>query len=116
MSRNQETNYKLVLALAVSFCLFSVVFATPNAAPGPNWAFFQVARASSWQRFLDWPAVWCSLKLLLACAAAFLAVDALGTMLLRSRRKSLAEVFFFSAILPLVGFLVGNYYLVKALL
>ena len=112
MNPDQEINYKIALALAVSFCLFTLVFATPNDAPGPSWAFVQVARATSWHRLLDWPAAWCSLKILLCSVAMFLTFDALGTILIRLKRKTLAEVFFVSAVLPLVGFLVGDYYLV----
>jgi hypothetical protein len=116
MNRQEVVNRWIRLALVASLFMFFLVFATPNAVPGPIWGFFKVAGSASWHRFFDWPAAWCSLKILLLSVGIFLMFDALGTIADRASHRALANMFFFSTVLPAVGFLVGNYYLVKALL
>jgi hypothetical protein len=93
-----------------------IVFFTPNPADQSRWAFFQVAKMSPWHQPLDWPAAWCSLKIIVLCLGLFLVIDAVGSLLALTRIKSLALSVFFLHVVPGFGILVGGYYLLKALL
>jgi len=107
---------KIRLALMISLGIFGIVFFAPNGGHQPSWAFFHIARATSWHRFFDWEPAWCSLKILMLCVALFLGLDSFGTLLIRYRRNSLAQLFFWSILLPCLGCFIGVYYFLKALL
>jgi hypothetical protein len=100
----------------LGLCLIGIVFFTPNPADQPRWAFFQVAKMSTWRQLYDWPAAWCSLKIIVLSLGLFLVIDAIGSLLALRGLKSMALSVFFLHIVPCLGILVGGYYLVKALL
>lgn len=116
MNRDRKTKSQVRLCLLVGVCLLALVLFAPSAGNEPGWAFFQIARASSWHRFLDWAPAWCSLKIILGCVALFLVLDAGGTLLLRWQRVSPAHFTFYAIAPPSIGLLVGGNYLLKALL
>ena len=116
MNRDQITTNQIRLSFLISCCILGLIFLTPNSGHEPSWTFFHGARAASWNRLFDWGAAWCSFKIILSSLALFLILDALGTLFVRARRMSLGALAFFSLAVPCVGFLVGGYYLLKALL
>lgn len=75
-----------------------------------------MAQASPWDRWWDWAAAWCSVKIILLSLGIISLIAALGILL-----KSLNQEFWAKAILvlsavPGLGVGLGAYYLVKALL
>jgi len=96
--------------------LLVVVFGLPDDGWERHVSFFQVARESHWRQNLNLPAAWGSLKVIFWSAGLALFVESLGTLLALRKRKNLALAVFLLQLLPLLGFLTGTYYFVKALL
>jgi len=61
-------------------------------------------------------AAWCSLKIILINVGLILVIDSFGTALLRLKHQDLAVKVFVLHLVPFLVFLVGDYYLLKALL
>lgn len=97
-------------------CLIGIAIFSPSAAHQPGWSFFQIAQTSPWGQPLDWPAAWCSLKIILFSFGSFLLVEAVGSLLALAKLTSLALSVFFLHLVSGLGMLVGTYYLLKALL
>lgn len=116
MNRDQETIGRIQFSILVGLWIVGFVCLTPDAGDRHVLAVLHVARHSPWSQPLDWPAAWCSVKILLACVACFLILDSLGTLLIKLKRHTLAHCCFYSIVLPCLGFFVAGYYLLKALL
>jgi len=116
MNKARDRVREVLLVSFAAFVLLAIVFFVPNGSGEPASAFFETASRTTWKHLLDWPAVWCSAKVILLSASLFLLIDSFGTLLLVLNRRRLAEKVFFLIGLPFMGFLVGGYYLVKALL
>lgn len=104
------------LVSLAGFILLGIVFLTPNGSGDSARPYFQILLGTTWGHLLDWPAAWCSFKLLLFSASLFLLIDSLGTLLLVLNRRHLAGKVFILIVLPFVGLIAGAYYLVKSLL
>ena len=100
----------------LGMALLVVVFGLPDNGSERNVSFFQVARESHWRQFLNLPAAWGSLKIILWSVGLSLFIESLGTLLAVRKRKNLALAVFLLQFLPLLGFLTGAYYFVKAML
>ena len=98
------------------FILLGIVFLVPDGSGNPTSAFFRTASQTTWRDWLEWPGAWCSLKLILFSASLFLLIDSFGTLLLVINRRRLAGKVFILIAVPCIGFFVGGYYLMKALL
>ena len=96
--------------------LLAVVLFAPDSTNHPGLGFFQTAKMSTWRNLYDWPAAWCSVKIILLSIGLFLVIDAIGSLLALIRLKSLALSVFLLHIVPASGILFGSYYLIKALL
>jgi hypothetical protein len=96
--------------------LLAIVFLVPDGSGNPAHAFFETAYRTTWGRWLEWPGAWCSLKVILFSASLLMLIDSFGTLLLVLNRRRLAGQVFILIVVPLMGFFVGTYYLVKALL
>lgn len=116
MNQVQRELRQIGLFCIAGFCLLAFVFCTPNFADQSGLAFFETAKVSTWRELYDWPAAWCSLKIILLSLGLFLLIDAIGTLLALVRFKSLALTVFLLHIVPGCGLLIGSYYLLKALL
>ena len=116
MKKTRETFAEIVVVSFAGLILLGIVFLVPNGNGNPAGAFLETARATTWRNLLDWPAAWCSVKLILFSGSLFLLIDSFGTLLLVLRRRRLAGKIFILITLPFMGFFVGGYYLVKALL
>ncbi|MDR3456849.1 MAG: hypothetical protein P4N60_05345 [Verrucomicrobiae bacterium] len=116
MKKARETFAEILFVSLAGFILLAVVFLVPNGNGVPASAFFETASHTTWRNLLDWPAAWCSLKVILLSTSLFLLIDSFGTLLLVLNRRRLAGKVFVLIALPFLGFFVGGYYLVKALL
>lgn len=116
MGRDHKTYSQVRLFCLVGFCLLGVALFAPDGGSRHGESFLFVARHSTWGQWFNWPAAWCSLKLILASVGMFLLLDSLGTVFMLFKRQRLAVVTFVLIFLPCLGFLAGSYYLLKALL
>jgi hypothetical protein len=116
MNKAREKLAEVVLVSFAGFILLAVVFLVPNGSGNSSYAFFKTACQTRWGDWLDWPAAWCSVKLILFSASLFLLIDSFGTLLLVLNRRRLAGKVFILIGLPFLGFFIGGYYLVKSLL
>ncbi len=97
-------------------CLLVIVLCAPHTGHDEGQSFFTGAVASAWGEFDDWPAAWCSLKMVLLCLAAFLVIESVGRVFELRQQHDLATVVFLSALVPFLGLLVSGFFLVRALL
>jgi hypothetical protein len=115
MFRNeQEPQRKILLLYFTGFFLLTVVFLSPHAGYLDGESFFSIARSSPWERWGDWPAAWCSLKLIFLSLGVFLVLRALGSLLKLSAQRTPAKIVLTLISAPIVGFWLGLYYLIKA--
>lgn len=102
-------------------CLIGVLLlALTYFAPHPGYqegvSFFEVARNTAWQNWYDWPAAWCSVKVILLSLGWLFLTFWLTTMVGLSVPKMLERVLVLLMALPCLGILGGMYLLVKAVL
>lgn len=115
MLRNeQETQGKILLYYFAGICFLTIVFLSPDAGNLNSTTFLSVARSSPWERWWDWAAAWCSLKVILLNVGVFLVLWALGGLLKHCARKTLGIVVLSLTGAPIAGFWLGIYYLIKA--
>jgi hypothetical protein len=103
------------LLCAVGIGLLLVVFLTPDATNRNFRALLSVARASPWQHWGDWPAAWCSFKIILLSLAGFLILFPHAIVLRLQQRHTLATLIMASTPLLFLVYLIGVYYLIKSL-
>ena len=115
MNRRREILRQVSLLSLIGIGLFGVALFAPDAAPQRT-AFFLPALQTSWRDFLDLPAVWASIKIILFCIGMFLVIESTGTVLSVLKFRSLALLVFFFQVVPCLGLLCGSYFLVKSLL
>ena len=115
MNRSQFINKQIGGLFLAGICVLGLVFFAPDAAHRHNGAFFKIARATSWHRPFELSAAWCSVKIILASVGLFLVIESLGSALARSKHQDLTLTVFSLQLLSVLVFLIGNYYLVKAL-
>jgi hypothetical protein len=113
--QNGRRSRRILLWYAAGFYLLVIVFLSPHAGYWEGKSFFKVAQASPWDRWWDWAAAWCSVKLILLSLGVFSLMAALGTWLKGLNRKLWAKAMLGLSAVPSLGFGLGAYYLVKAL-
>ncbi len=96
--------------------VLAFIFLTSDAGRQTHQSFFAVAHQSLWSHFADWPAAWCSVKIVLLGIGLLLVVDALGTLTIRMKNEVLGVGLLCLGILPALLSMFGCYELVKALL
>jgi ABC-type Fe3+ transport system permease subunit len=117
MARQRAPNSRHVMLLyTIGLYLLAVALLTPYSGYLDGKSFFEVAKASPWNQFWDWPAAWCSLKVIFLSAGLFLLTGSLGLFLSSVQRKSAAQAMQFLSLVPLLVFCLGLFYFVKALL
>lgn len=102
-------------------CLIGVAFLactyfTPHPGYQDGVSFFDVARNTQWGNLYDWPAAWCSVKVILLSVGLLFLTFWLTTMVGLSVPKTLERVLVLLMALPCLGILAGMYFLVKAVL
>jgi hypothetical protein len=115
MNRQRESYRQVGLLSLVGLGLLGCAFFAPDAGRHAG-LFFSVAMQTTWQNPLDWPAAWCSVKIILWSFGLFLLIESTGTLLTVRKHKSLAGPVFFLQVVPCLGLGLGGFYLVKALL
>jgi hypothetical protein len=115
MNRQREICRQAGWLTLAGLLLVAIAFFSPDAGHQPG-AFFSVARQTTWRNLLDFPAAWCSVKIILFSLGLFLLIESAGTFLSVWKFKSLALSVFFLQVLPCLGLLFGGFYLVKSLL
>jgi hypothetical protein len=78
--------------------------------------FLKIAASGDLQHLLDWPVIWCSLKLMLCSAGLFLSLDALATWAQLQRKKEAALTLLFLLLVPVAGFIYGGYCFLRGML
>jgi hypothetical protein len=117
MQKNQtEELVDMTKVLGFVAVLLAVIFLLPNAGHDRNQTFFAVAIHSLWGKWFEWAAMWCSAKIILLSAAILLAIDAVGTLLVRTGKELIGVVLLTSIVIPVLLFLFGAYELLKAVL
>jgi hypothetical protein len=112
----RQPQSQTVSLYAMGFYLLAIVFLSPHAGCWEGMSFFKVAQLSPWDRWWDWAAAWCSLKIILLSLGIFSLIIAIGMLLKAFRRESLAKGILLLCAAPILGFWLGVYYLFKALL
>ena len=115
MNRQREICRQATLLTLAGLGLATIAFFAPDAGNHPG-AFFNVAMQTTWRNLLDFPAAWCSVKIILFSLGLFLLIESVGTFLSVWKFKSIALSVFFLQVLPCFGLLFGGFYLVKSLL
>ncbi len=115
MNRQRKIYAQISQLGLVGLGLLGIAFFAPNAGPQRG-SFFNVAISTSWRNPLDFPAAWCSVKIILLSFGLFLLIESAGTLLSVRNHKSLALSVFFMQVAPCLGLLAGGFYLLKALL
>jgi hypothetical protein len=113
-SNEQETQRKILLLYFTGFFFLTIVFLSPHAGYLDGESFISIARSSPWERWGDWPAAWCSLKVIFLSMGVFLVLRALGGLLRLSAGKTPGNVVLTLTGAPIAGFWIGLYYLIKA--
>ena len=117
MTREQ----KELMTGAWPLCLIGVVllaftYITPDAGHQNGMSFIEVARNTAWHQPCDWPAAWCSVKVILLSLGAFFLTLWLTAMFGLSLPKTLERLMVLLMTIPCFGVLAGMYFLVKAVL
>jgi len=102
--------------LLAGISLINIAIFAPDAGIHQAGDFFEMATQSAWAKPFDLVAAWCSCKIILLSLGLFLIIECLGTFLAVANRKPLAWIIYSLHVLPGLGFLLGGYYLLKALL
>ena len=105
-----------LLLYAIGFWFLVLVFLAPDAGYVTGRSFFNVAEASPWDRWWDWAAAWCSVKIILLSVGAGSVLAAVAVLLRLLHRESLAMAVLLLMVAPLAGICAGVFFLVKAVL
>jgi hypothetical protein len=117
MPFKQKDEFKHTLRFfLMGLFLLGMVFVPPSTGYHQGQSFFAVAKASPWHRLGDWPAAWCSLKIVVLSLSGFLMVISLAESLVATGRETLAKLSLLLITAPILVFWMGLYCLVKAIL
>jgi hypothetical protein len=113
---------KYLISQGLRLCLIGLILVAvaclaPNAGGQPDKPLFEVARQSAWSVLGDWPAAWCSVRIVLLSTGALLAAISLWMLLAAGIKHRLLDYVFLPVVAaPLLGCSLGLYYFVKAIL
>jgi hypothetical protein len=106
----------VVKFLLLGVLLLGVVFLIPDAGQLEHRSFFSVARQSVWGRLFEWPAVWCSAKIIILSISSLLILEAGLTLAMRVEHKMTCTALLLLAMLALLLGSFGFFELLKAVL
>jgi len=95
-------------------CALLLGFLAPYSGQQDGKSFFQVARESTWDNPGDWPAAWCSLKIILVLLGIAMLIDSAARLAIIYRREASIRVFSWLQFVTGLVLLLGIYYLAKA--
>jgi uncharacterized membrane protein SpoIIM required for sporulation len=117
MKRELEIGSRATLLFASGLCLVGFVLFAPDAGHHRGLGFIHFVRQTSWHhRPFDWPAVWCSMKIILLSLGMALIIEAFGTILMKRGYELIGFLAYLLHVFPVLGLLAGGYYLVESLL
>jgi hypothetical protein len=102
--------------LIVAGFFLAVVFLTPHSGSNAGQPFFSAAWRAHWAKMGDWMGVWSSVKIMFFSLASLFLLLSVEEMLLFFRRHRAANALILTLLLPVCGFGIGLYYLVKSVL
>ena len=111
-----QTHQTALFLYAIGFCLLAVVLLAPDAGHVSGRSFFKMAAESPWDRWWDWAAAWCSVKIILLSLGAGSLLSALAILLKLLHQESLARAVLMLTAVFLSVFCLGAFLLVKAVL
>lgn len=101
--------------LLLGVILLAAVFLIPDAGQVEHRSFFSVAEDSLWGRLFEWPAAWCSVKIIALSISALLVLEAMLTLAMRGEHQFTCLILLVLAIFPVMLGFFGFYYFVKAM-
>jgi hypothetical protein len=116
MQKQARDLWETIRLVAIGVVLLVVIFAVPDDSYVQHKSIFAVASQTAWSHFFDWPAAWCSVKIILMAIAALAFLNAVLGLLVETEVEGASMALFTSAILPLLLGFFGVYELVKAIL
>lgn len=102
--------------LLLALLLFGVVFLIPDVGQSQHKSFFSVAQDSPWTQPFDWPAVWCSAKIIVLSVSLLLVLEAVLSLMVRTDHPTACVALLVLAVVPTFLGFFGLYELVKAVL
>ena len=96
--------------------LLAAVFLILDAGHGAHKSFFAVAIQSAWSDVFDWPAAWCSVKIIALGIAVLMLLDAMLSLFIKGDHQRVCIALIICAIFPLLLGFFGFYQLAKAVL
>lgn len=102
--------------LFLAMLLFGAVFLIPDAGHLQHKSFFSVAQDSPWTQPFDWPAVWCSAKIIVLSASLLLVLEAILSLMIRTEHPTACVALLVLAVVPALLGCFGFYELIKAVL
>jgi hypothetical protein len=114
-ARAQPKNFKgAAKLLVVGVILLGAVFLIPDAGRVEHRSFFAVAQDSFWGHLFEWPAAWCSAKIIVLSVSALLILEALLTLAMRTQHQIACMALLVLAVFPVLLGFFGFYQFVKA--
>ena len=95
--------------------LIGVALFVPGSRHHKVFGFVSTFNDGAWDKFFEWSAARGDVRIILLCVGLFLLIDYVGLKLLWARRNGLGNLVFCLYPLPVIGLLVGGYYLLKSL-
>jgi hypothetical protein len=114
ITKLQHSQPPVLLWFFGGFCFLTIVFLSPHPGYLNGESFFTVARSSPWEKWGDWAAAWCSLKVILFSVGVFLVLFALGESLRLCAKKTLCSIVLTMTAAPIAGVWIGLFYFIKA--
>lgn len=115
MNREQKILRRNLVFCLAGFGLAGFSLCAPDAQHSEFFGFITTLRETVWSHPLEWPAVWASLRVILMSFGAGLIIEGAGTSLMRAEMVLLGYLVFLLYILPVTGFFIGTFFLMKAL-
>ena len=114
-SPQKKFTLELFLLLLLAALLLAVVYDTTDATRRDGLSLLTAAQQSGWHTSMNWPAAWCSVKIILLAFAFFFALLAM-CRLMKVWLPAVADCLILPLIcFPLIGVWIGLFYLLRAL-
>lgn len=102
--------------LVLGVLLLGLIFLIPDAGQLEHRSFFSVAQHSHWAKWFEWPAAWCSAKIIVLSLSALFILEASLTVAMRAKFRTVGTVLMLLCIPALLLGSFGLYELAKAVL
>jgi len=118
MPQPQKPEFKYALRfllMGLGIILLLLICSPAVSWTGEAKSVLAVAEASSWQKLCDWPATWCSLKIMLLSVSGLLMTISIQEFLAAFHRSNLAKCLLLLFVFPILGMLAGFYFFLKSI-